>query len=176
MSTINFKTKLYTIGSWTILQLPESASSRLPSRAMNMVEGTVNGYHFQTVLEPDGKGSHWLLFDKTLQKATNAKAGDTVTVQLEPTKEWIEPELPMDLKKALASAPQAQKLWTAITPLAHWDWIRWIRATKVAETRKRHIEVAISKLRAGTRRPCCFNRNLCTEPFMTHNWKLLEPS
>ena len=177
MPTINFKTKLYSIDSRTILRLPKNASAPLPSRAVNMVEARVNGYGFKTVLEPDGKGSHWIEFGKTLQKAAKAKAGDTVTVKLEPTKQWIEPELPEDLKKALASAPkQVQELWADITPLAHWDWIRWIRATKVAETRKKHIAVAISKMKAGTRRPCCFNRNLCTEPDVTHNWQLLEPS
>jgi hypothetical protein len=37
MSTIHFEAKLFTIGSWTILRLPESASAKLPSRGMTMV-------------------------------------------------------------------------------------------------------------------------------------------
>ena len=39
-----------------------------------------------------------------------------------------------------------------------------IRATHNPETRSRRIEVALSKIKAGERRPCCFNRNQCTEP------------
>jgi len=54
--------------------------------------------------------------------------------------------------------------------------MRWIRATKNDDTRKRRIEVALSKLTAGMRRPCCFNRNLCTEPSVSHNGVLLAPT
>jgi hypothetical protein len=175
MSTIHFEAKLFTIGSWTLLRLPESASAKLPSRGMTMVEGTINGFRFQAALEPDGKGSHWFRVDKTMLEAAGADAGDTVTLAIEPTKEWPEPEVPADLTSALTDSPQVQKLWMDITPLARWDWIRWIRATKQEETRKRRIEVACSKLKAGERRPCCFNRNLCTEPDVSTNGVLLEP-
>jgi hypothetical protein len=95
---------------------------------------------------------------------------------VEPSKEWPEPEMPADLNKALASDPQANALWVKITPMAHWDWLRWIRATNNRETRSRRIEVALSKLRSGERRPCCFNRNLCTEPEVSKNGVLIEPT
>lgn len=176
MSTIHFKAKLFKIGSWTLLRLSESASAKLPSRAMTMIKGTINDFHFKAALEPDGKGSHWFKVDKTMRDATNTVAGDTVTLEIEPTKEWLEPEVPTDLQEALSAVPQAYSLWMKITPNAHWDWIRWIRATKQPETRKRRIEVACSKLKAGMRRPCCFNRNLCTEPYVSNNWVLLEPT
>lgn len=177
MSTIRFEAKLYTIGSWTILRLPEEASSHLPSRGMTMVEGTINGFRFRAALEPDGKGSHWFEVDKTMREAACADAGDTVTLEIEPTKEWLEPEVPADVQKALSTVPQAHALWMEITPGARWDWIRWIRSTKQAETRQRRIEVACSKLKDGKRRPCCFNRNLCTEPSVSsNNWALLDPT
>src|SRR5689334_6365761 len=140
MSPIHFETKLFKINSWTILWLPESASAELPSRGMTMVEGTINGAPFKTLLEPDGwyspdkKSSHWFTPDKKLLEAASAKAGDTVQVSLEPSKDWIEPEVPDDFKQALATSPKAEALWEDITPLARWDWIRWIRAVKTAET------------------------------------------
>ena len=81
-----------------------------------------------------------------------------------------------DLKKALSASQKAEDLWRDITPNARWDWIRWIRAVKTPETRQKHIEVALSKLNKGMRRPCCFNRNLCSEPYVSHNWVLSEPS
>ena len=176
MPTITFKAKLLTIGSWTILRLPQSASAKLPSRGQAMVEGTINGHHFQTPLEPDGRGSHWFRVDKTLLKAANAAAGNTVRLAPKPIKEWPEPDVPADLQHAIAAAPQVQALWKQITPMARWEWIRWIRATSRSETRKRRIEVAISKLKAGERRPCCWNRNLCTEPSVSKNGALLEPA
>ncbi len=176
MHAISFEKKLFKIGSWTILRLPESASAKLPSRGMLMVKGTINSSPFQAVLEPDGRESHWFKVDEVLQKAAHVKTGDTVNLTIEPTKEWIEPEVPEDLKKALSTSKKAEALWKDITPNARWDWIRWIRAVKTPETRQKHIEVALSKLNKGMRRPCCFNRNLCSEPYVSKNWVLLEPS
>ena len=150
MSRIRFKTKLFKIGSWTLLRLPESASKKLRSRGMTMVKGTINGRPFKTLLEPDGrygpgqkKSSHWFRPDKKLLADAHAASGDTVQVSLEPTKEWIEPEIPEDLKKALSTAPKAEALWKDITPIARWDWIRWIRAVKTPKTRQ-----CISRLRS----------------------------
>lgn len=174
--TIRFETKLFKIGSWTILSLPKNASAKLPSRALTMVEGTINGFHFQTALEPDGRGSHWFRVTKAMSEAARADEGDTVKVEMSPTKEWIEPEVPEDWKKALANDAKARALWIDITPNARWDWIRWIRAVKTQETREKHIKVALSKLDKGMRRPCCFNRNACTEPYVSHNWLLLDPT
>ncbi len=182
MPTINFETKLFSIGSWTILKLPEDASAKLPSRGTTMVQGTLNGIPFKALLEPDGKygpgrtPSHWFRPDEKLLKEAHVTSGDSVQVTIEPTKEWIEPELPKDLKEALTSSPKAEALWKDITPMARWDWIRWIRAVKTSETRQKHIEVALDKLNKGMRRPCCFNRNLCSEPTVSKNWVLLDPT
>jgi hypothetical protein len=175
MSAICFETTPHQIGDWTILRLPKSASEKLPSRGMALIEGTINGFPSKIVLEPDGKGSHWFRIDAGLSEAADIAAGDTVTMAVEPSKEWPEPEVPSDLNQALASDSQANALWVKITPMARWDWLRWIRATSSQETRSRRIEVALSKLKAGERRPCCFNRNICTEPEVSKNGVLIEP-
>ncbi|EKD86650.1 MAG: hypothetical protein ACD_37C00205G0002 [uncultured bacterium] len=182
MPAIYFETRLFKIKDWTILRLPEEVSAELPSRGMTMVKGTLNGVPFKTLLEPDGKygprikPSHWFRPDKKLLDDAHATAGDAVEVSLEPTKDWVEPEVPEDVKKALSSSPKAQDLWGDITLIARWDWVRWIRAVKTPQTRQKHIEVALDKLNKGMRRPCCFNRNLCSEPYVSHNWVLLEPT
>jgi len=175
MATIKFKTQPFAIGSWTVVLLPKNESVKLPSRGMTMMNGTINGSSFQIPLEPDGRGSHWFEFNKKMQAATKAKVGDTIELEGEPTKEWTEPEVPADLKKALAGAPSAQALWLEITPMARWDWIRWIRFTKSAETRAKRIDVTLSKLKAGKRRPCCFNRGMSTETAVSNQGLLLEP-
>jgi hypothetical protein len=181
MHSINFQTKLITINSWTILRLPEDASAQLPTRSMTMVAGTINDVPFKAVLEPDGKygpglkPSHWFKPDQNVLNKAHAKTGDTVRVSLESTKEWIEPEVPEDVKKALATSQKAEALWKDVTPIARWDWIRWVRAVKTQETRQKHLEVMLDKLNKGMRRPCCFNRNLCSEPYVSHNWVLREP-
>ena len=169
MAIIRFETTPLKIGDWIILRLPECESAKLPSRGSTLVEGTINGYRSKIVLEPDGKGSHWFRVDSDLRDAAGIDAGDTVTMVVEPSKEWPEPEVPADLNNALSSDEQANALWMKITPMARWDWLRWIRATNNQETHSRRIDVALSKLKAGERRPCCFNRNLCTEPEVSKN-------
>lgn len=175
MPIINFKSKLFRIGSWTIAKLPKSASIKLPSRGMVFVEGTINGLPFQTELEPDGKGSHWFRIDKNISESIRVEVGDTVTLSIEPVKEWPEPNLPEDLKKALGTNQHVNTIWKSLTPMAHWDWIRWIRSTKNLETRRRRIEVTFSKLRNNIRRPCCFNRTECTEQSVSDKGILLDP-
>jgi hypothetical protein len=146
--------------SWTFLILPKNASAKLPSRGMTAVEGTINGCPFQAALEPDGQKSHWLRVDRKLSKAARADAGDVVTLEIAPAAKDTEPEVPTDLRKALASAsPKARKLWSDISPNARRDWIHWIISAKQEETRTRRIENACSMLAAGKRRVCCFDRS-----------------
>jgi Bacteriocin-protection, YdeI or OmpD-Associated len=63
-----------------------------------------------------------------------------------------------------------------ITPLARWDWIRWIGATRNRDTRAIRMEKTLSKLRSRKRAACCFNRRQCTDPSMSRNGMLLEPT
>jgi hypothetical protein len=87
-STIHFEATLRTIDKCTILQLPEKASEKLPSRGQVAVQGTINGHKFQAVLEPDGHGGHWMRVDEKLQQTAGIRAGDTVTLDIESTKDW----------------------------------------------------------------------------------------
>jgi hypothetical protein len=145
---------------WTFLILPKNASAKLPSRSVTAIEGTINGVPLQAVVEPDGQKSHWLRVDRKLSKAAGADAGDVVTLEITPAAKEPEPEVPADLRKALASAaPNARKLWSDITTNARRDWIHWISSAKQAETRARRIKNACSMLAAGKRRVCCFDRS-----------------
>lgn len=175
--SISFKTTLYRVDEWTILRLPDSISEKLPSRGQVMVKGMINGHDLQKVLEPDGRWGHWLKVDEKMQRAIGVSAGDTVSLEISPSKDWPEPEIPDDFSKALAAAPSAvRNLWTKITPMARWEWLRWVNATSNTETRERRIDVSISKLGSGKRRPCCFNLAACTDPDVAKNGRLIEPA
>lgn len=174
---IRFDATLHTVSGRSILRLPEAASKKLSSRGQVAVHGTINGYAFETVLEPDGDFGHWMRVDGRLQRAAGVGSGDTATIEVEPTKVWPEPSVPPDLRSALSDAPQTiQDLWEAITPMARWEWVRWVNATKNPATRKRRVEVSISKLSSGKRRPCCFNLAACTDPELSKNGRLILAS
>jgi hypothetical protein len=175
MSAIEFKAQIETIGSWAIVKLPGPASATLPSRSQVMVNGTINGCKFLSPLEPDGVGGHWLSIDKNMQKSARIQAGDAVTLTIEPTKIWPEPIVPPELMRALRADAPALATWKATTPMARHEWLRWINSTAQADTRQRRIEVSCSKLAAGERRPCCFNRSMCCVPDVSKNGVLLTP-
>ena len=165
-TSIRFKAKLFRPAegekseSWTFLILPKNASAKLPSRGMTAIEGTINGFPFHATLEPDGQKSHWLKVNRKLSKSAGADAGDTVALEIAPAGKETEPEVPTDLRKALAAAaPKARAVWWDITPNARRDWIHWITSAKQEETRTRRIKNACSMLAAGKRRVCCFDRS-----------------
>ena len=65
-------------------------------------------------------------------------------------------KLPADLRKAIASNKAILATWQDITQLARNEWICWVISGKRAETRDIRIGKALSKLKGGMRRPCCW--------------------
>ena len=170
-TAIHFTAELSAIDSSTILRLPTEASALLPSRGQVAVTGSINGQDVQTVLEPDGMKGHWLRLDSELPHG--AEVGDALAVVVTPTAEWPEPDVPADLAAALAGAqPRIRDIWADITPMARWEWVRWVNATANPGTRQRRVEVTISKMENGKRRPCCFDLSACTDPALSKNGKL----
>jgi hypothetical protein len=175
LPTIRFDARLATVDQQTIVRLPEKASGKLPSRGQVAVQGMINGHGFHTVLEPDGRFGHWMSLDGKLQRTAALRAGDTATLEIELLKDWPEPNVPQDLEAALAASPRKiQDLWRDITPMARWEWVRWINATQNLDTRRRRVAVSISKMQSGKRRPCCFNLAGCTDPNLSKNGRLIE--
>jgi Domain of unknown function (DUF1905)/Bacteriocin-protection, YdeI or OmpD-Associated len=165
-SPIHFSAKLHRPAgsdkgaSWLFLNLPDAASQQLPARSMVSVEGTFNGKPFATTLEPDGQGGHWLKLQESIASSLGVKAGDAVELVIAPAIVEPEPVVPEDVQTALESAhPKAMETWLNTSAIARRDWIKWITSGKKAETRLKRIEVAISKMSAGSKRPCCFDRS-----------------
>ena len=154
---IAFQATLRTLEGTTLVRLPEDASRQLPSRGQVAVHGTLEGHPFTTVVEPDGRRGHWIRIDRELQEAAGAGTGD--------------------LAGALDEAPaDIRAIWEDITPMARWEWVRWVKATANPATRERRVEVSLSKMESGKRRPCCFDLAACTDPQLARSGKLREPS
>ena len=176
-ATIRFDGRLDSVDGSMIVRLPAEASAKLPSRGQVAVRGTLNGHAFATVLEPDGRFGHWMRVDRALQRGAGVTAGDSATLDVQPTREWPEPTVPADLQQALAEAPRTiQELWKEITPMARWEWVRWVNATNNPNTRSRRVDVTISKMQSGKRRPCCFDLASCTDPKLSRSGKLVQPA
>ena len=175
VAKVRFQGTLSAVGKRAIVRLPESASRKLPSRGQVAVEASIGGHVLETVLEPDGYFGHWMRVEDGLQRAAGLRPGDELTVEVEPVQRWPEPSVPEDLGAALASAPQTiRDLWEDITPMARWEWVRWVNATGNPDTRRRRVEVTISKMNSGKRRPCCFNLASCTDTELARSGKLIR--
>jgi hypothetical protein len=172
---ITFTAALSTIDDTTLVLLPKPASHRLPSRGQVAVRTSMKGHDFETVVEPDGRGGHWIRVDEALQRVAGLSPGDTAELTLEVSPAWPEPNVPGDLAAALAAAPaEIRDVWQDITPMARWEWVRWVQATSNPQTRQRRVEVSISKLDSGKRRPCCFDLSSCTDPNLARSGKLRD--
>lgn len=170
---IRFAATVDTIDASTVIRLPAKASRLLPSRGQVAIRASINKHEFRTVVEPDGMKGHWMMIDSTLRQAAHVAAGDSVNVTVEPTRDWPEPDVPPDLAAALAAAPaEITDIWNDFTPMARWEWVRWVSATANPATRQRRVEVTISKIDNGKRRPCCFDLSACTDPAVAKNGKL----
>jgi len=174
---ISFSADLSTIDDTTLVRLPKQASERLPSRGQVAVRTSLGAHDFETVVEPDGRGGHWIRVDDALKRAADVGPGDTAELTLEVSRDWPEPDVPDDLAAALAEAPaKIRAVWEDITPMARWEWVRWVQATSNPETRQRRVEVSISKMDNGKRRPCCFDLSSCTDPNLSKSGKLRDVS
>lgn len=169
--------KLSILDDTGLVRLPQEASARLPSRGQVAVHATLEGHPFETVVEPDGRGGHWVRVDRLLQEAVGIGPGDNLELTLVVALNWPEPDVPEDLARVLAEAPaRIRDVWQDITPMARWEWVRWVQATRNPSTRQRRVEVSISKMDHGKRRPCCFDLSSCTDPDLAKSGKLREPT
>lgn len=171
---IRFQAPIAAVSDQLIVRLPGDASSALPSRGQVAVTGTIDDHAFATVVEPDGMRGHWLKLANLKPAPRRLTAGQQVSVSLTPASDWPEPELPDDLRAALDAAPDLAELWTSITPMARWEWVRWVHATRNPATRAKRVDVSISKMRHGKRRPCCFDLSACTDPELARSGKLID--
>lgn len=141
------------------------------------MRASIGGHAFDTVVEPDGRRGHWVRLDAGMRKGGHVDVGDVAALSLEVSAEWPEPEVPDDLATALSAAPEPiRDVWHDITPMARWEWVRWVGATRNAATRERRVEVSLSKLDRGKRRPCCFDLTSCTDPEISRSGRLREPT
>lgn len=65
-------------------------------------------------------------------------------------------ELPVELRAQLKHDEMLLNNWQSLTPLGRNEWICWIESAKKSETRTKRLNRAISDIKNGNRRPCCW--------------------
>ena len=158
---IQFEASISKAGTKDIIRIPSEVSEQLPSRGMVMLRVGVGNQNYILPAEPDGLFSHWLEVQDYLVKEWKSNNEKPFVMEIEAVKEWPEPLMPEDILEAFEQS-SVLGFWNTFTTKAKWEWLRWIRSTNQPETRKKRIQVAISKMEQGSRRPCCFDSSRCS--------------
>ena len=149
----SFRAKVYSVGPkghWTCMKLPFSVDKEFGARGRLSVRGTLNGYKIRTSIFPDGKGTHFLLVNKQMQKgAGGIEPGDTIQVTLRPDPGPRSVAVPAALKKALGEKPRAKAAFQKLSYTHRKDYAAWVGGAKQAETRQRRANKAVELLNRG---------------------------
>lgn len=101
---------------WVIARVPFDIAKAWPLRNGRRVRGEIAGHAFRTSLFPDSRrGGHFLLVNKKMQSAANARVGSRVRVWLEPDLVERPVLLPTELTRALNADRQLRRLFDSLS-------------------------------------------------------------
>ena len=130
-----------------------SASFTLPfdtrdvwGRAKVPVKVTINGYTWRSTVGNRG-GIQYIVANAAARRSAAVKAGDFVTIVLEPDSEKREIKIPLPLQKALG-AKLSQKL-NSLSFTHKKEFIVWFSEAKKEDTHIRRVEKMKQMLAAG---------------------------
>lgn len=110
------------------------------------VKVTINGYTWRSTVGNRG-GQQYIVVNVEARRNAGVKAGDVVTITLEPDTEKREIEIPLPLQKALGTK-LAQKL-NSLSFTHKKEFIVWYSEAKKDDTRARRVEKMKQMLLAG---------------------------
>jgi hypothetical protein len=154
MARKTFKAKLEhsgVPGTWSTVTLPFNVEKTFGSKARVAVKGTVNDAPYRGSAMPRGDGSHFLVVNKTLQKAAGAVPGDTLSITMEPDTEERTVELPEELKAALKKNPAARKAFEQMSYSHQREYADHVREAKKPETRQARAAKSVAMISEGRR-------------------------
>jgi uncharacterized protein YdeI (YjbR/CyaY-like superfamily) len=114
-----FKATLTPLGNglgWLVARVPFDIAEVWPVRKGVRMVGTVEEVAFRASLMPYGNGGgHFLLVNKKMQRAGRLKAGETVTVTMEPDVEERAAAMPAELARLLKGERRVRTWFDGLT-------------------------------------------------------------
>ena len=166
---------------WVIIRLPLDVHKVWGVRGQLKVRGEINGFTFRTSLFPTGKGYHFMMVNKQMQRGAGVRAGMTAHFRLEPDTEERVVAVPAELTRALQQSKRLQKYYASFSYSARREVAKWVAEGKQAETRRRRAEEMAERLMQmmeGERGdlPPVLELALSRNPKARAGWERMPPS
>ena len=166
--------------NWTIVRIPFDVHKLWGKRGQLRVKGEINGAAFKTTLFPTGKGTHFMVVNKTMQKVGKTVAGMKARFRLEPDTTPREIKSPPELSRVLRQSKRLQKFYDSLNNSARHQIAQWIAEGKHAETRERRAEQMAERLmqtmEAERELPPVLQVALAHNAKARAGWELMPPS
>jgi uncharacterized protein YdeI (YjbR/CyaY-like superfamily) len=107
---------------------------------------TINGYSWRSTVASMG-GCQFIVVNAAARRGAGVKAGDRVTVTLEPDTAKRDVEIPPALRKALGASLTATLKGLSFTHKK--EFVQWFQEARKDETRARRVEKMKEMLAAG---------------------------
>jgi uncharacterized protein YdeI (YjbR/CyaY-like superfamily) len=128
---------------WTIVRVPFDVAKLWGSRGSLRVRGEVNGFEFRTSLFPTGRGTHYVLINKKMQKGGGVRAGEKAEIKLEPDAKERPVVIPAELEQVFNQEKQVRKFYGSFnTSIRRWLADEIANRKSAAARERRAVQVA----------------------------------
>ncbi len=125
---------------WVIIRVPLDVPKVWGKRGQLRVKGEINGFAFRTSLFPTGRGTHFMMVNKQMQRGAGVRAGMTAHFRLEPDTEERVVQEPAELARVLKQSKRLEKYYATFNYSTRREIAQWVGQGKQAETRRRRAE------------------------------------
>jgi len=164
---------------WTIVRVPFDVAKFWGSRGALRVCGEINGFEFRTSLFPTGRGTHYILINKKMQKGGGVRAGEKADFKLEPDAKERPVVIPSELEQAFKEEKRLRKFYESFnTSIRRWiaDEVANRESATARERRAEQVaEQLLETMEAERDLPPLIKAAFATDPKAYAGWKKMTP-
>ena len=132
--------------NWVIVRIPFDVAKLWGKRGQLRIQGDINGFSFSSTLFPTGKGEHFLLVNKKMQKGGKAAPGLSAKFHLQPDATPRQVAPPKELLRELGQSKRLLKFYESMNhSTRHWI-AKWTADPKGTEARTRRAQQIAERL------------------------------
>ena len=165
---------------WVIVRIPFDSAKVWGKRGQLRVQGDINGFSFSSTLFPTGKGGHFLLVNKKMQKGGKTAAGLSAKFRLQPDTAPREVTPPKELLRELGQSKRLLKIFESLSNSVRNWFTKMVADPKSPEARVRRArqiaELLMETMEAEKDLPPMIQLALRQNPRARERWEQLSLS